>query len=153
MCYQHTPWLSHDAWEFTPHDRITHVCCCKVCELYKEHHLAADLLADEQGSYTWKACNNYEQDLVHLRWDLAHEGTIVVPLPNTNLMTLSAFNKELQCCSHELTTQLEDTHQVNKGLKEELECKHLDTSLRAREADFWQDKYQILQEKYTALED
>jgi hypothetical protein len=120
---------------------------------YKEHCVEAEILGDKQESCTWKNCDSYEQDLIHLGWTLAHEGESAIPPPEANLMTLSAFNDALQHRSHQLTTQLEAVCQLNKELTKELECECLNVSLRASEADFWQDQLQHLQEKYRELED
>jgi Zinc knuckle len=106
-CYQCAPWMPCNIWEFTLCNGITHICGCEICTRYKEHCVEAEILGDEQESCAWKNCNNYEQDLIHLRWTLAHEGGTAIPPPKANLMTLSAFNNALQCRSHWLTTQLE----------------------------------------------
>jgi hypothetical protein len=152
-CYQHTPWMPCNIWEFTPCDGMTHIRSCKICTRYKEHHVEAEILGDKQESCAWKNCNSYEWDLIHLEWTLAHKGESAIPPPEANLMTLSAFNDALQCHSHQLTTQLEAVCQLNKELTKELECEHLNVSLRASEADFWQDQLQHLQKKYRELED
>jgi hypothetical protein len=139
--------MAYGTWEFTPCDRITHICSCKICTRHKEHCLVAEALGNKQESSAWKNCNCYKQDLINLGWTLAHEGGIVPP-PKANFLTLSAFNKVLQCCSHQLTSQLEAIHQLNTELTKELECECLNISLRAGKANFWQDQYQYLQERY-----
>jgi hypothetical protein len=118
---------------------------------YKEHCLVAEALADEQESSAWKNHDRYKRDLIHLGWTLAHEGGTIPP-PEANLLTLSAFNEALQCHSHQLTSQLEAVHRLNTELTKELKCERLDISLRASEADFWQDQHQYLQERYQELE-
>ena len=77
-CYQHVPWVCRATWEFTPHDGITHICNCEWCTKYKEHLVIAEAMTkithDPTYESAWKTHDQYEQKLIRLEWDLAHEG-------------------------------------------------------------------------------
>jgi hypothetical protein len=77
-CYQCTPWVHRATWEFTPHDGITHIRNCNWCAKYKEHLTIAEAMKnithDPTYESAWSICDQYEQKLIQLGWDLAHEG-------------------------------------------------------------------------------
>jgi len=73
-CFQQAPYMGSDPWEFTPQDGITHVCNCKVCVNFKEHILVLELIHSKKDSSAGKIRDQYKQELIHLGWDLAHEG-------------------------------------------------------------------------------
>ena len=64
----------NDTWEYTPQDGITHVRNCKVCANFKEHMIVSQLIDGTKDSSAWKIRDQYEQGLIRLGWDLAHEG-------------------------------------------------------------------------------
>jgi hypothetical protein len=54
--------------------------------------------------------------------------------------------ENLQCTSHQAAIRI-------KELLEELESEQFDMSLRAGEANFWQDQYEYIHKKYSELEE
>jgi len=136
-CYQQAPYLHGAACEFTPWDGITHPRACETCANYKKHLLVAEAinrLESSEDSSAWKVCDKYEQELIRLGWDLAHEGGHV-------LQDASAV-EALACRNHQLTIQLGAVRNYNayasreyKRLVDELECAHLDAELCDSEAD------------------
>jgi len=154
-CYQQAPYLHGATCEFTPQDGITHPRACETCANYKKHLLVAeaiDRLEDSEDSSAWKVRNKYEQELIRLGWDLAHEGGHV-PQDASAVEALARRN-------HQLTIQLGAVRNYNayasreyKRLVDEPECARLDAELRDSEADRWQDQYRDLQRRYKELEE
>ena len=156
-CYQRAPWVCGAAWEFTPRDGITHIRNCEWCAKYKEHLFIAEAMRDVNKDHTddsaWTMRDQYEQKLIRLGWDLAHEGGRL-PEPEVNAI------KALEQRNHQLQIQLEGwcntSHCAARErieLIEELECERLDASLRGGEADFWQSQYEYIQKEYFKLEE
>jgi len=144
-------------WEFTPRDGITHIRNCEWCAKYKEHLVIAEAMTkithDPTYESAWKTHDQYEQKLIRLGWDLAHEGG---RLPEPELNAIKALEQR----NHQLQIRLDGWCQSNhcavkerNKLVEELECERLEASLRKGEADFWRDQYDYIQKEYSKLED
>ncbi len=155
--YQRAPWVHGDDWEFTPRDGITHVRGCEKCTQFKEHLIIAGAVAETcrntTNSSAWDIHDKYEQDLISLGWDLAHEGGRL-PTPVTN--AIGAAEKR----AHRLDLQLRILKQLNDRAStqynetlQELEDSRLDLSLCGWEAEFWQHQYEYLQGRYRVLEE
>ena len=151
--YQRAPWIPGDAWEFTPRDGITHIRGCEVCAHFKEHVIVSEALRDTAKSSAWDVRDKYEQDLIRLGWDMAHEGGRL-PQPVTD--AVGAVEQRV----HRLNLQLGILKKLNERASEqyneilqELEDDRLDLSLRGWEAEFWHDQYKYLQERYKVLEE
>ena len=164
--FQHAPWLPKDAWEFTLHDGITHTFGCEICAKYKEHCIIAEAIGNTADSSAWKIRGTFEQDLIRLRWDLAHEQGC--PLQNRNAfgdleqrLHVQRTNTELQrCLKDQALEECKELHRLNEQasnkyneLLEELECERFDVSLKAGETEFWLHQYKQLREKYSELEE
>jgi hypothetical protein len=156
-CYQRAPWVRGAAWEFTPRDGITHIRNCEWCAKYKEHLFIAEAMRDagmeHKDDSAWTIRDQYEQKLIRLGWDLAHEGGRL-PEPEVNAI------RALEERNHQLQIQLEgwrkaalDAAKERMELIEELDCERLDASLRGGEADFWQSQYEYIQQEYFKLEE
>jgi hypothetical protein len=52
-----------------------HVHGCGLCANFKDHLIVAEALdiVRPSDASAWKIYNNYEEELIHLRWGLAHE--------------------------------------------------------------------------------
>jgi hypothetical protein len=89
--YQHSPNVQGAIWEFTPHDGITHVCGCGLCTNFKDHLIVAEALniVRPSDASAWKIHDNYKEELIHLRWGLAHESEhLLQPLVPNGIFTL-----------------------------------------------------------------
>jgi hypothetical protein len=53
-----------------------HAHSCGLCANFKDHLIVAEALdiVRPSDASAWKIQDNYEEDLIHLRWGLAHEG-------------------------------------------------------------------------------
>jgi hypothetical protein len=164
--FQHAPWLPKDAWEFTPRDGITHTFGCEICAKYKEHHIIAKAIRNTADSSAWKIRGTFEQDLIRLGWDIAHEHGR--PPQNRNAFEELEQRLHVQRTSTELQRRLKDQaleeckelHRLNEQasdkyneLLEELETERVDVSLKAGETEFWLHQYKQLREKYSELEE
>jgi len=89
-CFQQAPYMGSNPWEFTPQDGITHICNCKVCANFKEHILVSELIHSKKDSSAGKIQDHYEQGLIRLGWDLAHEGG---RLSQTEVNTVEALER------------------------------------------------------------
>ena len=152
-CHQRAPWMPGADWEFTPRFGKTHIRNCEICAQYKEHLIVAEVINKETISSAWKIGDQYEQKLVRLGWDLAHEGGQLSP---TTFNAVAA----LEIRNHQLELQLAALHRAsrvaairNKELMEALEHERLDTSLREGEVDFLEEECKYLKMKCTELKD
>jgi gag-polyprotein putative aspartyl protease/Zinc knuckle len=150
-CHKRAPWMPGADWEFTPQFGITHIRNCEVCAKYKEHLVVAEAINGATVSSAWKICDQFEEKLVRLGWDLAHEGG---QLPHTTVDAITA----LESRNHQLKLQLAALHRAsrvaairNKELLEALDHERLDNSLREGEIDFLQDECRYLQMRCTEL--
>jgi hypothetical protein len=143
-------------WEFTPRDGITHIRNCDWCAKYKEHLTIAEAMKnitrDPTYESAWSIRDQYEQKLIRLGWDLAHEGGRLSE-PEINAV------KALEQRNHQLQIQVDGWCHSNRcaakernELVEALECERLDASLRGGEADFWKSQYEYIQKEYSKLE-
>jgi len=128
--------MGSDPWEFTPQDGIMHVYNCKVCANFKEHILILELIHSKKDSSAGKIQDQYEQGLIRLGWDLAHEGG---HLSQTEINAIEALERR----NHQQTLWLEASHMMNhdykvkiKELLDELACERLDLEPRARSPKF-----------------
>jgi len=101
--YQRSPWMSGATWEFTPRDGIAHVRGCGLCANFKEHLLVAGAvdIVNPLESSAWKIRDNFEEDLIRLGWDLAHEGGHTPHTSDINALTA------VQRWNHQLDHQLQ----------------------------------------------
>ena len=150
--FQRAPWLPKDTWEFTPRDGITHTFGCEICANYKEHHIVAEAIGDTSDSSAWKIRGTYEQDLIRLGWDLAHEHGRPLQQERSALETLEQ-RLHVQRTEIEILRRLNDqaSNKYNE-LLEELECERFEVSLKAGEADLWLNQYRQLHEQHLELE-
>ena len=151
--HKHAPWIPGADWEFTPQFGITHICNCELCAKYKEHLVIAEAINGATVSSAWKICDQFEEKLVRLGWDLAHEGG---QLPHTMVDAITV----LESRNHQLKLQLAALHRVsqvtaiqNKELLEALDHERLDNSLREGEINFLQDECKYLQMRCTELKE
>ena len=72
-CYKCTPYMWNDLWKFTLCNGITHICNCVVYTNFKEHIIVSEFANSTKDSSAWKIQDQYEQGLIRLGWDLAHE--------------------------------------------------------------------------------
>jgi hypothetical protein len=163
--FQRAPWLPADAWEFTPHDGITHTFGCDICGKYKEHQIIAEAMGDTSDSSAWKIRGTYEQDLIQLGWDLAHEHG----RPQQDRSALEIMEQRLheartdaefrRCLSDQATKQCSELRRLNDQASEtynkllaELEYANVDSALRDDEAKLWEDHYKALHAKHAEVE-
>jgi hypothetical protein len=73
--YQHAPWMYGDTWEFTPCDGITHIRGCMMCADFKRHLIVEEscILVGASTLSMWLVQDKYEQELIQIGWDLAHD--------------------------------------------------------------------------------
>jgi hypothetical protein len=165
--FQRAPWLPKDAWEFTPRDGITHTFGCEICAKYKEHQIIAEAIGDASDSSAWKIRGTFEQDLIRLGWDLAHEHGRPLQQDRSALETLEQrlhvqrtdleFQRrrkdQAMAESKELRRLNEQASDKYNDILMELECERFEGALRADEAGFWLDKYMQLQARNLELEE
>jgi hypothetical protein len=151
--YQRAPWIHGDVWEFTPRDGITHIRGCTVCAQFKEHLITAEALQDRARSSAWDVRDKFEQNLISLGWDLAHERG---RMPRSATEVIAMLEQRI----HRLNFQVEGLKAHNSrasdqynDILQELEGERLDVSIRGWEIEFWQDQYEHLQGRYRALEE
>ena len=152
-CYQQALYMGSDPWEFTPWDGIMHICNCKMCVNYKEHILISELMHSKKDSSAGKIQDQYEQGLIRLGWNLAHEGG---HLSQTEVNTVEA----LEQWNHQQMLWLEASYMMNhdykvriKELLDELTCECLDLNLQGKESEIGFNQLMELQKKYKELED
>jgi len=155
-CYQRAPWVHGDAWEFTPRDGVTHPRGCDVCAKFKEHLIVAEAISrldEPDSSSAWKVRDKYEQELIRLGWDLAHEGRSD---PQNDANTIEVLARQ----NYQLTLRVEILRHENaravakhKDLLEELDCERLDASLRGGEVDLWHREYEGAHRRCLQLEE
>ena len=142
-----------DAWEYTPCDGIMHICGCTLCVQYKEHSIIAEALQDTTKSSAWDVCDRFEQDLIRLGWDLAREGGHLPRMVNEVVGRLEQQIHRLKFHMESLKAHNNRASEQYNKILQELESERLDVSIRGWEIEFWQDQYEHLQERYTALEE
>jgi hypothetical protein len=156
-CFQHTPWLPVDMWEFTLCGSITHTFGCDICRKYKEHQIIAEAMGDTSDSSAWKIQRTYEQDLIQLGWDLVHEhGRLQQDQSTLEIMEQRLYKAHMdaefqRCLSDQATKQCSKLHHLNDQASEtynkllaELEYANADSMLRDNKAKLWEDHYKAL---------
>jgi len=151
-CYQCTPYMWNDLWEFTPCNGIMHMYNCVVCANFKEHIIVSEFTNSTKDSSAWKIQDQYKQGLIQLGWDLAHEGGC---LPQQEASTVKVLEQQNHQQSLWLEVACQESCSKNariKELLEELDCECLDIELCGGKADLWLSSLLKLQDKYRELE-
>jgi len=113
---------------------------CDVCMKFKEHLIVAEAISHldkPDSSSTWKVCDKYKQELIHLRWDLAHEAGNDSQKDAKTIEVLAHQNYQLTLQVEVLRHENAHATAKHRDLLEKLDCEHLDASLCGGEADFW----------------
>ena len=137
--------MLYNALKFTLQYSVTHLCECNICNNFKEHILVVKAI-EGKDSFTWKAHNAFEKDLVSLEWTIALTGAQgqLNDTQESHMHILRALNSNLEHKNYCLTTETEVLCRTNKGmllkcreLKEVLKLECLDINLKYGEINLW----------------
>jgi hypothetical protein len=140
-----------DTWEFTPRDGITHIRGCVTCADFKRHLIVEEscVLVGASTSSTWSVQDKYEQELIQIGWDLAHdEGH--VPQPEARASERRIHSLDLLVDNLRRILRMEEER--NRKLADNLAHIEVDAFISGKEATSWCDDYAVLHGQYKALE-
>ena len=110
-----------------------------------------ELIHSKKDSSAGKIQDQYEQGLICLGWDLAHEGG---RLSQTEINAIEALERR----NHQQMLWLEVSHTMNhdykvkiKELLDKLACERLDLKLQGKESEIWFNQLMELQKQYKEL--